>query len=97
MTLSLSKGLIHMEDKWYVYICESSARHYYVGISPNPELRLEHHNKGKGAKMARDQGGFTLLYISKPFSNKSEARKREIQVKKWSREKKQKLINGEWD
>jgi len=46
--------------------------------------------------MAKQQGPFTLVYISTQFSNKSQARKREIQLKKWSREKKEKLINGEW-
>lgn len=46
--------------------------------------------------MATDQGGFKLKYVSPPFGSKSEARSREIQVKKWSREKKLKLISGEW-
>jgi predicted GIY-YIG superfamily endonuclease len=81
---------------WYVYICKSAASHYYVGISPDPAERLVKHNSGLGSKMARDQGVFTLLYVSRPFSSKSQARKREIQIKGWSREKKEKLINGEW-
>lgn len=93
MTLSLSKG---PSMKWYVYICESKAHHYYVGISPDPIARLEKHNTGRGSKMTRDQGAFKLLYISQPFVDKSSARKREIQLKGWSREKKEKLITGVW-
>jgi predicted GIY-YIG superfamily endonuclease len=98
MTLSEqseSKSPTNME-KWYVYICRTSADHYYVGISPNPIARLSRHNSGNGSKMARDQGKFELLYISSPFPDKSTARKREIQVKGWTRAKKEKLIAGTW-
>ena len=46
--------------------------------------------------MAVQQGLFTLVYVSKEFSNKSLARKREVQIKKWTRVKKEKLVKGEW-
>jgi len=46
--------------------------------------------------MAVQQGPFVLVYVSKEFPNKSLARKREIQIKKWTRDKKEKLISGEW-
>jgi len=68
-----------------------------VGISPNPKLRLKKHNTGNGAKMSTDQGGFTLIYTSKPFKDKSAAMEREIQIKGWTRAKKEKLISGEWE
>jgi predicted GIY-YIG superfamily endonuclease len=54
------------------------------------------HNIGKGSQLARQQGPFLLLYTSQPFPSKSEAREREIQIKGWSREKKEKLIKGLW-
>ncbi len=82
---------------WYVYMCISQSAHYYVGISPNPEERVIKHNSGDGSKMAKDQGLFTLVYISKPFPSKSLARKREIQLKGWTRIKKEKLISGAWE
>jgi len=81
---------------WFVYIAEAATKHYYVGISPDPTQRMFLHNEGKGSLMARQQGPFKLVYQSKPFANKSEARKREIQIKKWTREKKLKLIRGQW-
>ena len=83
-------------EAWYLYICKSQSDHYYVGISPDPESRLKVHNSGNGAKMAKDQGKFVLVYISKPYLSKSIARRREIQIKKWSRSKKEKLISREW-
>lgn len=86
----------NIDEPWFVYICKSAAKHYYIGISPDPYKRVVKHNKGTGSKMALDQGRFTLLYVSLPFSGKSEARKREIQIKRWGRTKKEKLITGEW-
>ena len=85
-----------VEGPWFVYICKSFAGHYYVGISSDPIKRLDKHNKGTGSQMAKDQGGFILVYTSEAFQNKSIARKREIQIKKWSRAKKEKLITGIW-
>ncbi len=58
--------------------------------------RIKKHNSGNGAKFAVDQGPFELVYVSQPFGSKSEARQREIQAKKWSHEKKLKLISREW-
>ena len=81
---------------WYVYIAKAKTGRYYTGIATNLNKRLLEYNKGKGSQLARQQGPFTAVYISGPFPNKSEARKRETQVKGWTRKKKEKLINGEW-
>jgi predicted GIY-YIG superfamily endonuclease len=81
---------------WFVYIAKSRVNFYYTGITTNPVLRLAKHNLGRGSKMAREQGPFVLVYTSKPFTNKSEARTREVQIKGWSRAKKEKLIQGLW-
>jgi len=81
---------------WYVYIAKAKTGYYYTGITPNPDSRIIKHNSGQGSQMAKQQGPFDLIYVSKEFPDKSSARKREAQIKKWSREKKEKLINGEW-
>ncbi len=81
---------------WYVYIAKAKTGSYYTGITPSPDMRIEKHNSGRGSRMAKQQGPFILAYVSAPFLNKSEARKREAQLKGWTREKKEKLINGEW-
>ena len=86
----------YCEAMWYVYIAQAKTGRYYVGMTINPKRRIADHNRGKGAKLAIDQGAFVLKYISDPFTSKSEARKREIQIKGWTREKKEKLIHGEW-
>jgi predicted GIY-YIG superfamily endonuclease len=56
---------------------------------------MAEHNEGKGSRFAVHQGPFVLVYASPPLTTKSEARKREIQIKMWTREKKEKLICGE--
>lgn len=81
---------------WFVYIAKSNFGNYYTGITTNTNERILKHNSGKGSQMGKQQGPFTLAYVSKQFPNKSQARKREIQIKGWTRDKKQKLISGEW-
>jgi len=82
---------------WNVYIAQARTGRYYTGITQNPDQRLIDHKRGKGAKFAHDQGLDHFTYISSLFETKSEARKREIQIKGWTREKKEKLIRGEWE
>ena len=81
---------------WYVYIAKTRNGYYYTGITTNPQNRVKKHNQGKGSQMGRQQGPFMLVYKSSPVINKSQARKREAQIKGWTRQKKEKLINGEW-
>ncbi|MFA6523003.1 MAG: GIY-YIG nuclease family protein [Candidatus Peribacteraceae bacterium] len=81
---------------WFVYIAEARTQRFYVGITTNPTKRINEHNSGEGSRFAINQGPFRLLYVSPPFSDKSSARLREAQIKKWNREKKKKLIRGEW-
>ncbi|MBI2195637.1 MAG: GIY-YIG nuclease family protein [Candidatus Levybacteria bacterium] len=83
-------------NSWYVYIAKAKTGRYYTGITTNPNKRIIKHNSGKGSRFAIEQGPFELVYSSKAFPDKSEARKREIQIKCWSREKKLKLISGVW-
>ncbi len=81
---------------WFVYLAKTITGRYYTGITTDPGNRIVAHNTGMGSQMAKQQGPFELVYLSKPFLNKSEARKREIQIKGWTRNKKEKLILGEW-
>ncbi|MBM3300637.1 MAG: GIY-YIG nuclease family protein [Deltaproteobacteria bacterium] len=86
-----------MPESWHVYIGQAPTGWYYTGISTDPHKQIQDHNFDKRAKFSRDQGALRLLYVSPPFETKSEARRREIQIKGWTREKKEKLIRGEWE
>jgi putative endonuclease len=63
----------------------------YVGISENPHERVLTHNKKLGAKFTKHKTAFRIVFLEKR-KNLAEARKREIQIKKWRRDKKEMLI-----
>lgn len=78
---------------WYTYILICSDKSYYIGITNNLDKRVILHNSGKGSKYVRSKLPAKLIYFEE-YPNKSVARKREIQLKSWTRIKKEKLING---
>lgn len=86
-----------MANSWFLYIALTRTGKYYTGITTDPKRRIAEHNSGEGALMGIEHGPFKLVYVSPPIANKSLARKREIQVKDWSQDKKLKLIFGEWN
>ena len=61
----------------------------YTGWTNDLKKRLEKHNAGKGARYTRGRLPVKLVYYE-VFATKSEAMKREAQIKKLSR--KQKLL-----
>ena len=77
----------------YVYILKCSDNTLYTGWTNNLEKRLEVHQSGKGAKYTRGRLPVELLYFEK-YEEKSDALKREIRIKKLSKEQKLGLING---
>ncbi|MDB4978959.1 MAG: putative endonuclease containing a domain [Candidatus Peribacteria bacterium] len=82
--------------QWFVYIGQAPTGRYYTGITTDPHRRIREHNCNEGAKFAHDQGALRLVYSSPPFPDQSSARLREVQIKGWTREKKEKLMKGEW-
>lgn len=75
---------------WYVYLLECSDGSLYCGITNDINRRVDTHNKGKGAKYTKNRLPVKIFY-TESVSNKSEAAKREYQIKKMSRENKLKL------
>lgn len=76
---------------WYVYVllCEDGS--LYTGSSNSPRERFVDHKNGKGGKYTRSHKPVKLLYIEQ-LESKSEALKREIEIKSWNREEKIKLL-----
>lgn len=79
------------EEKHFVYILECADKTLYAGWTTSPEKRLKTHNEGKGAKYTKSRLPVSLLYYEQ-FSSKSEALRREWEIKKLTREKKLELI-----
>lgn len=71
----------------YVYIVECSDNTYYTGWTNNLESRIEAHNNGTGAKYTKSRRPVVLKYFEQ-FNTKSEAMKREYQIKQLTRKEK---------
>ncbi len=78
--------------KWYIYILECSDNTLYTGITTNLERRLDEHNtSAKWAKYTKARRPVKLIY-SEESSSRSEATKREMEIKKLSKTEKEKLF-----
>ena len=76
----------------FVYIVECADQTLYVGYTNNLEKRIFAHNNLKsGAHYTKIRRPVVLVY-SETFTTLSEARKREMEIKKWDRSKKMQLI-----
>jgi len=79
--------------KGYMYILECSDGSYYTGSTTNLELRLAQHQAGKGANHTKKRLPVKLVYLEE-YERIDKAFYREKQVQRWSRKKKEALING---
>ena len=78
---------------WHVYILECGDGSLYTGITNDIERRIAQHRSGKGAKYTRTRGVKKLLYTVALVS-RSEALKREHEIKRLTRKEKLRIIKG---
>ena len=78
---------------WFVYILRCNDGSYYVGVATDLKDRVKEHNAGQGSSFTKKQRPVELVY-SEEHESYAGARKREAQLKRWRREKKEWLING---
>lgn len=85
--------MIILGMEFTVYILRTSANTLYIGQTNNLSKRLKEHNskKGRGAKYTRGFESCSLVY-SEIYPSRSEAMKREFELKKLTRLKKEELI-----
>jgi putative endonuclease len=76
---------------YYIYIIKNSAGDLYVGLSENPKQRLADHNNKQGANFTKNLSDYRIVFLEE-YPTLSSARKREIQIKKWRRDKKELLV-----
>ncbi len=72
---------------WHVYIIECKDSKMYTGITTNTDRRVTEHNSGHGGRFTRCRRPVKLVY-SQRVSNRSNALKREAEIKKLSRSEK---------
>lgn len=79
------------EKKYYVYMLKCKNGSLYTGWTTDLQARIKAHNRGVGAKYTRSHRPVELAYYE-ILENRSEALKREAQIKKMSRMEKLLLI-----
>ncbi len=80
--------------KWFVYILICEDNSFYVGHTNNVEKRFERHLVGRGAHYTAKHAPTSIAY-KEEFLTETDAVARERQIKKWSRAKKQALIDND--
>ena len=78
---------------WFVYMLRCGDGTLYTGVTDDVPRRLAVHRAGKGAKYTRGRGPLELVY-QEQVPDKSAALRREYQIKRLSRQEKEKLIES---
>lgn len=82
-----------MGKPWYIYVLRCADDSLYTGVTTDVSRRVTEHNlcNRKGAKYTRARRPVSLAY-SETFSDRSEASKREYEIKQLSKKSKEALI-----
>ena len=75
----------------FVYIVRCADGTLYTGYARNPDRREAVHNRGRGAKYTAGRLPVKLVY-SEAFASRGEALRRELEVKRWPRSRKERLV-----
>lgn len=79
------------DDAWQVYIVRCADATLYTGIARDLARRIEQHNHGReAARYTRARRPVTLVY-SETCESRGEALRREIAIKKLTRDEKEML------
>ena len=78
---------------WF-YILRLKSGQLYIGSTTELDRRFEEHVTGRACRTTKLDPPVDPLY-SEVFETFAEARRREAQVKRWSRAKKESLVSGD--
>ena len=82
---------------YYVYILLCNDDSLYVGVTSDIDRRVMEHNIGKYPDAYTHSRRPVTLVFYQDFTDPNQAIEFEKKIKKWSRVKKQALINGNFD
>ena len=101
LALSLSKGLSKGQSfirvkpmPGWLYILRLRSAALYTGATTDLDQRYKDHLDGKGSRTTQLDPAMNLVY-SEEFGTFTEARRREAQIKRWSKSKKEALVSGD--
>ncbi len=82
-----------LKSMWYIYILLCDQKTFYVGITDDLKRRVKQH-KSKYSRYTKRFSDVRLVYFEK-YQTRTQAEKREIQLKNWSIAKRKALIKGD--
>lgn len=82
-----------VKSVWTVYIIQTKSGKLYTGITTDLKRRFKEHQNKSGAQFFHLSEAERIVYVELK-ANRSEATKREIEIKKMSRSQKDSLIRG---
>jgi predicted GIY-YIG superfamily endonuclease len=78
---------------YFVYIIRTDNNKLYIGQTNSLGSWIKRHRNRKGAEFVRNCQSFKIVYHEK-YPSRLEAMRREKQIKRWTRAKKEALIAG---
>jgi len=93
--MSLAKNPIG-QDIWYVYMVRCADGSLYTGIAKDTQRRIQEHNQDAqlGARYTRARRPVKLVYEER-YENRSQATKREAQIKRLKKHEKENLLRAD--
>lgn len=83
--------------EYYVYILLCSDKTYYTGVTNDLERRFEEHQSGMYENSYTHNRRPLRMVYQTDFNNIDQAIEFEKKIKKWSKAKKEALINEQYD
>jgi len=80
----------------FLYIFRLKSGSLYAGTTMNLDQRLQEHREGRACRTTSLDPPFELVF-SEQHTTLGEARKREDQIKRWTRAKKKALVSGDME
>ena len=78
----------------WLYILRLKSGNLYIGATTDLDRRCRLHFEGKACRTTNIDPPIAVVH-SEEFLTNLEARRREAQIKRWSREKKEALVSGD--
>ncbi|MEK7172401.1 MAG: GIY-YIG nuclease family protein [Patescibacteria group bacterium] len=78
---------------YFVYLIQCGDKSIYTGITTDVKRRFQEHKEKMGGWYTRAHKVKKVLY-TEPYKTRSEALKREAEIKSWPRQKKLELVKS---
>ncbi|NQU83008.1 MAG: GIY-YIG nuclease family protein [Parcubacteria group bacterium] len=78
---------------WFTYIIKCEDNSFYTGATNDLDKRFQAHKQGKGGKYTASHKPVKIVFFER-FKNRSEAQKREMEIKKLTHNQKKDLVES---